>query len=353
MKLRFISILILSLLCIKTNAQSKLDSIFVKGKSDSLYYDELKSMVTVRLFSATKFSDFTLNDDNIDLELNYKSNQTQSIGVGASYKGLSLNLGYGFSFNNQDDSLYGHTKRIDFLTQIYTRKFAINIYSSVYRGFYLDNSKTVINNWPKEKYYTRPDITGSTFGASASYYLNHERFSNRATFVQTEWQKKSAGSFILGFSAIYNQMKADSSFVPENIIDDEFFGNYHYIKSNYLTFGSYFGYAYTLVVMKRLFFTAGLNVGFLVGNNTTFDDQNESKSVSKLNFTILPNLGLGYNSKRFYAGFSYSSMTSVTPTPIEKTNQSVTNGKYQFVYAYRFKVREDLRILPKSWPIDF
>lgn len=331
--------------------QDKLVDIFT-AKGDSNYYDELPSMLTVRAFSANKYSNFSIGDDSLGFDLNYQSNPTQVLGLGASYKGISLNIGYGFSFANQDDSLFGQTKRFDFQTQIQARKLTLNIYSNIYRGYYLANSSSVIDNWPKNKYYTRSDIKGSTWGLSGTYIFNYRRYSNKATFLQTEWQKKNAGSFVAGFSMIYNKIKADSSLIPQAIIDSAFFGGVDYTHSNYYTLGGHVGYVYTLVVFKKLFINAGINGGSLIGRYTIKDEQNKKTSKSGINFTLLTSVGFGYNSKHFYAGFSYSSFTSAAPTPVKNSTLAFSNGKYQLVLAYRFKVADSFRILPKHWPIN-
>lgn len=341
----------LTLIALNSFGQSEISSLFT-AEGDSTYYDDLESMLTVRFFSANKYSDFTIADDSIGMDLDYRSNPTQVLGFGASYKGISLNAGYGFSFANQDDSIFGKTQRFDFQTQIQARKLTINIYSNIYSGYYLNNSYNVINNWPEGKYYTRKDIKGLTLGLSASYIFNYKRYSNRATFLQTEWQKKTAGSFVAGFSAIYNKIAADSSIIPEHISNSDFFGGADYQRSNYYTLGGHVGYIVTFVFFKKLFFNGGINSGTLLGTNSIFDEEENRHSKTSINFTLLTTLGVGYNSKYFYAGFSYSSFFSAAPTPIEHTTLSFSNGKYQLVMAYRFKVRKNFRLFPKSWPID-
>lgn len=331
--------------------QDKIISLFT-AEGDSSYYNEFPQMLTVRFFSANKFSDFSIEDDSIGFDLDYSSNTTQVLGLGASYKGISLNVGYGFSFANQDDSLFGQTQRFDFQTQIQARKLTINLYSNIYKGYYLDNSYQILDNWPHGKYYTRSDIKGSTWGLSGNYIFNYKRYSNKATFLQTEKQKKSAGSVIAGFSIIYNKISADSSIIPNNLTNKGFFGGLDYTHSNYFTLGGHAGYAYTLVLFKNLFLNASINGGTLLGRYSIFDELEDKKSKNGINFTILSTLGFGYNSKRIYAGFSYVSFTAAAPTPVKHTALSFSNGKYQLVLAYRFALREDFKCLPEHWPID-
>jgi hypothetical protein len=47
--------------------------------------------------------------------------------------------------------------------------------------------------------------------------LNPQRFSFNAAMTQNEWQKKSAGSFMIGGLVYYGQIKGDSSLVPKQV----------------------------------------------------------------------------------------------------------------------------------------
>lgn len=349
--IRLLSILFIILftkpLCAQFNVKSLLE-----GESDSLYYSELKNYFTVKVFTAQKLSDFSYNDNLLNSDLRYKANPTRSLGVGMSYKWLSLNLGYGFSFANQDEDQLGETKRIDFRTSIHMRKLTIGLFSSIYQGYYLENSYDIIEDWPQHTYYTRADIKNLNVGITANYIFNSKHYSNKAAFMQNEWQKKTAGSLVAGVNAFYNRLSADSSFVPTNINDTDFYRGVNWNRNGYFAFGANVGYIFTWVVHQNFFINLGLVVGTALGNTSIYPIDEPKQTKLKLKATLLNDFGMGYNSERFYIGFNYSNFLSSSPSPIENTNMSISSGKIAFIIAYRLKVKPDKRFLPKWIPLD-
>ena len=64
-----------------------------------------------------------------------------------------------------------------------------------YKGYYLSGGLAAP---PGEQYYIRPDI-GLSLGGIAFYRaLNDKKFSYQAGLLQNEWQRKSAGSILVG-----------------------------------------------------------------------------------------------------------------------------------------------------------
>ncbi|MBI9066425.1 MAG: DUF4421 family protein [Salinivirgaceae bacterium] len=315
--------------------------------NDSLYYSRLKNMFTLRVFSGQKFSNFGINDRENKLELAFKANPSSSIGIGGSYKWISVNLGIGVS--NSLDSVFGEARKIDFQTNLYLRNLRINIYSSVYNGFYLKNTKDYLAN---SQYYYRPDIQTKTFGLSTLYVVNSKRYSTKATFLQNEWQKKTAGSLVIGGSIIYNRIKADSTLIPYFAIDNNFLEGKGFTKNRYFALGGNAGYAFTLVIMKRLFLDFSLMGGFAYGNTTIRTVENDEFSSLKLKLTLLNTVGFGYNGERLYVGFNYSGFMTGAPLPFKHAGMNLNVGKVRFVLAYRFKIKEHANILPVWMPFE-
>lgn len=319
-------------------------------KNDTLYYSTLDNMLTVKTFVGRKLSNFSLNDHINDLSIEYNSNPSSTFGIGFSYKWLGLSVGFGTK--NVLDTLFGKTNRIDIQTNIYLRSFKINLYSSIYDGYYIENSNSILKNWQPETYYYRPDIESRTLGFSALYILNSKRYSTRATFLQNEWQKKTAGSLILGGSLIYNSVSADSNLIPSRLIIDTAFNSMNFDQNSSFTIGSDVGYAFTLVIFKRVFFDFSLMGGLAFGNSKISLNEENTLSSFKLNLTLLNSMGIGYNGRKLYAGFSYNGFVASSQLPIENANTTINLIKYNFTIAYRFTIPEHRNILPEWLPFE-
>lgn len=78
-----------------------------------------------------------------------------------------------------------------------------------------------------------------------------------------------------------------------------------------------------------------------LGNITLSSDveNNASQSEFNIGFTYTFRAGLGYNSRRFFAGFSYVNTSTSSPTPVDKTNVIFDAGNVRFNVAYRIPLR--------------
>ncbi len=347
MRLRF-SILIIVFVNIygTLTAQNIIGHLFNENY-DSVYYDKLNNFITVKTFLTGKFSGFTINDNIIDKSLIYNSNAKSAFGVGFSYKWLSVNLGIGL--RNSAEDPHGTTKRFDLQTQIYLRKLTLNIYSSVYNGFYLKNSQDFLNTESGED-YQRNDIKNITFGLSSYYVFNSSRYSNRATFIQNEWQKKTAGSLVAGGSVFYNQISGDSCLIPSYNNYPEFITGVYYSKSSYFGIGSNVGYTFTLVFLENWFFDFAILAGITVGNSTIYIDNSGKESSVGFGLNISNRFGMGYNSKRFYAGLNYTNTQANSALPIPKMGYGFNLGRIKLIIAYRFNLPDHKNILPDWMP---
>ena len=125
-------------------------------------------------------------------------------------------LAIGSPIHHKDEEQQGKSTSFDLRLNLYTSIFAIEGYLHSIKGFYTSNYID-----PDGNHYTNPNLRVSSIGANGYYIYNNKRFSLRAVYVQNEWQKKSAGSFIarIGFNA--SQMKADSGYIPKAWITDQ------------------------------------------------------------------------------------------------------------------------------------
>lgn len=317
---------------------------------DSTYYDKLDDLLTTKIFISSKLSEFSINDDVINKSLNYDSKATTSLGVGLGYKWLGLNIG--FNVNNSSNINKADAKWFNFQTQFYLTKFTISIYSTIYKGYYLDNYLHMIDGANQGESYERGDVRNSIFGVSSYYIFNSSKYSNRATFNQNEWQKKTAGSFLAGGSILYNRVSADSSLIPSQIIDPTFLNGTHYNKSGFFGITGTVGYALSYVVDEHWFFDANLLLGLTIGSSAIFPENSDKISSAEIGLNLSNRFGIGYNSRLFYAAINYTNMQANSPLPIPQMGYKYKMGVFQLVVAYRFKIPEHENILPDWSPVE-
>jgi hypothetical protein len=170
--------------------------------------------ITGRYYFSQKYTALEIKRNNKTTpRLRYTPNTTLNMGIGATYGFFTLNLAFGFGFLNRGEEQKGKTKYWENQGHMYGRKWGYDFYAQFYKGYYL-YPKGLGSNDPN-LYYIRPDIKFNLFGFAPFRILNDRKFSYRAAMVQNEWQKRSAGSFLLGGEIYYGIVKADSALVPD------------------------------------------------------------------------------------------------------------------------------------------
>jgi hypothetical protein len=319
-------------------AQQNAPSLF-----DTSYYESYPDKLTGRFYLSKKYTALTLEAPPGMPDLKYNPNTTLNLGVGATYKFFTLNLAYGFGFLNPESGK-GKTKYLDLQCYFYTPKWTIDLFGEFYKGYYL---ATKAYNFPVDYYYKRPDIRINIIGAAAYRNLNDKKFSFRASLVQTDWQKKSAGSVLIGGEMFYGVIKGDSAFVPVNFTDQYNQGGINSVR--FVVFGPGAGYAYTLVVMRNFFITGSVVV------NADFAYSTESGNQIKGNrFSFAPNfnyrVAIGYNTPTWSINATQVGNQLGINVASSSDRYLLNTGNYRLIYAYRFSPGAKLR--EKLLPLD-
>jgi hypothetical protein len=103
------------------------------------------------------------------------------------------------------------------------------------------------------EFYYRPDATMILTGIGIYRVTNTDRFSYNAAMIQSEWQQKSAGTFLYGGEVYYGSLNGDSSLIPT--IKETSFWEAGINKLHFVNFGVGAGYGYTFVVSRHFFAT--------------------------------------------------------------------------------------------------
>jgi len=226
------------------------------ANNDTSYYETFWHHVTARLYMAQKYTHFTMPSSGSTNDLQYVANPKLNLGIGVTWHNLSFNIFNGFAYLNNKDTAKGKTKGLDLQIHLFPRKWVIDMFVVMPKGFHLNPKGFALND--PSKYYYRPDVKERIFGLSAYRLPNKAKFSYRAALVNNEWQKKSAGSLLYGLHAYYIIMEAnakDSLLAPKKV-QSSFPLLANITESRFITIGPGIGYAYTLVIQKHLYIMA-------------------------------------------------------------------------------------------------
>lgn len=303
--------------------------VAIAQRTDTNYIKTYDSLITTRFFFSRKYTSILLQGPGKLANLKYRPNSTLNMGVGATYRWFTLNLAYGFPFLNPERGR-GKTKYLDLQSHIYTRNWTIDFFGQFYKGYYL-NPKGLGHADPGS-YYLRSDLGISLFGLAVYKLRNGKKFSYRAAFLQSEWQKKSAGTLLYGGEIYAGSVSGDSALVPNTLSVD--YPQRDIWRVRFLEFGPGAGYAYTLVVKKHFFITGAATLNMDFGISREFKNEQHSDKL-----TISPNFiyraVAGYNSNDWNLNFSLVGNTILVRGASSKNDYRFSTGNYRFTLAKR------------------
>jgi hypothetical protein len=308
---------------------------------DTSFYSVYPKNLTVRAYVSNKYTRLLLSEPGGKLK--YQPNTPPNIGIGGSYRFISLNLsaGLGFFAPPRDK---GKTHYLDLQSHLYLRTITVDLFAQFYRGYYIPDG-----TFPGQTQdYSRPDVKVNFLGVAGYYVFNFRRFSYRASLIQDEWQQKSAGSLLAGWELYYGAVKGDSALAPTVIHSDSTGRNI--TGSHFLEMGPGIGYAYTLVLKKHYFITGAATVdagfGFTREYGTGLYDR----------FGITPNLtyraAAGYSGKIWGINVSWIN-TQIAASGIQSEQAyRVRTGTYRLTVSKRLglsaRTRRKIDALPQT-----
>ncbi len=319
-------------------SQDTLVSITVEHDSIEQNIIDMSNKLDIHFYGKKKVNNFSFSNNKTGENLFYSPNEQLNIGFGFNYKWLGIGIALNFKFINNDDQIYGDTKRLDLQMNAYGKKFVTDFTFGFYSSFYLQNSKEVfLDPKYKKEFYIRPDIASLSFGISSLYVFNNERFSYKAAFVSTAIQKKSAGSLYVGPQFILLSIHSDSSFFPKNSPFKDFPSLTAFSR---ISIGALGGYAYNFIIANNFYISTSLGMALSIGRQA-YSVENEVfliKSVPSLD--IMPRIAFGYNSKKYYAGFSAVTKVSGFDALQQTENLGMVfnYSNYRFFFGKRFNI---------------
>lgn len=343
MKILSVTLLFVCMLTARTATAQKLPGL-LKVENDSNYVEDHTEDLTLRIFGSRKYTYYNMVDKGLNKEILYRPNSNNNVGFGFNYRFIGLNFAFNLPFINDDNDKYGKTKYLDLQAHLYLRKLVVDFYGQYYKGYYdAVRTRRVSNAFARNPISIRPDILSTDLGLFVQYIFNDKRFSYRAAFMQNEYQKKSAGSFMVGGEVLHWQVRGDSALTPDYFHAPGFFGDDPFRGSITTGIAVNAGYAYTLVLAKYFFVTASLSAGGGVNHTKLrYNDGRPSTTGWGWAFNNTVRLAAGFNSSYYYVGMHYTDIITRSDAPFPHAYQVFGTGNLRFSIVRRLALKKPL-----------
>ena len=251
-------------------------------------------------------------------------------------------LGYTFDVEDLFGGNKNKTKKKEMSLNIYSSKFGIDLY---YRKTGNDFKLRSIDGFHqdfKELQNIQFDGLKSTInGVNAYWIFNHKKFSYPAAYSQSTNQRRSAGSFMAGFSYSQHKISFDCEKLPAPILQQLSPS----LRFNHIKYSDYslgFGYGYNWVFAKNWVSNLSLLPG--IGYKKSRIDDNDFKNeswIKDINFDFITRAAIVYNDAKYFVGASVVLHTY----DYRKPNLSVTNsfGTLRIYAGFNFWPKKEFR----------
>ena len=270
---------------------------------DTNYIEKYTGFPTGYLSTYFKYNNIFIVDTSGNT-LKYRPNIAASFGPGIGYKWFGVDLSF-ISFGKGDESIYGKTTKLDIQSHIYLKRFIMDFVLQDYKGFYLDSIiDTDTGEINLKRVIKKPDMKQQSVGGTIMMFTNYKKYSFKSTFSQTEYQKKSAGTWAFGLSFHYLDINSNNCLIDDSV--KQYFDSTSFYKNiTSMNAGVIGGYLYTLT-LRKTYFTFSLLGGFN-GKYQTFALENNILQEDTLSLSghIQIRAGIGHNSRKLYYGLNW------------------------------------------------
>ena len=295
---------------VRAHVDSVLTARYYRTPYDTNYVVRPEGNVTLKVRLNQTGNDFhakgTVNGiySEADLKTSYKT----TMSIGASYRGLSAAVAV------NPAKMSGAYKDYEFNLNYYSSRISLD--------FSYQRSESLAGDVFRDdrgwQTMESGDLTLKVVNLAGYYTFNHRRFSFPAAFTQSYIQRRSAGSWLAGFSyqggsiKTTDELKARKPDAPE-------------VSINVGHIGIGGGYGYNWVLGKRWLLHFSMLPTFVVYNRNKMTVNGEQKEAQRMRFNMIFNerAALVYNfSPRYFAGATLVMNNSVLDDDVVVVNQN-------------------------------
>lgn len=244
----------------------------------------------------------TTNEDKPQ-QLSIAPNMSYKIGAYFGWKWIFL----GWCIDIRD--ILGNRKPSEKKTE-----FGLSLYSSVVGGdiyyrksgsdFKIRSTSGIFNPGEEPSYDKNIDAFSVNIkGLNVYWVFNHKKFSYPAAFSQSSNQRRSAGSFLGGFSYSQHEIHFDHSKLP-NVIEENLNQSLKFKEINYSDYSLSFGYAYNWVFARNCLASISLMPAVAYKNSRIDLQEMSYPTLKNFNLDLITRAGIVYNNSKYFVGTS-------------------------------------------------
>ena len=301
-----------------------------KYEYDTTYVVNFDNLLALRFVSPRRVYDFRLKNTDTNNFLGYRPNLQSAFGLGLTYRWLAFDVVFNPRWNKQKTEKLGVTKEFNVKASLYLKRDLIDLVYRRYQGLHISNPEDFLDPWDGIYPY-RADIINQNLSVTYTVPFNYKKYALRTSFLVDGRLKKSAGSVVYSAAFHIVSMKADSSIVPVELANN--YDEYAQISSyGFFLLQNTFGYAYTFIY-RKFYLTLSATPGLSLNLGSVQSDAGKYSPVSAT-FMIGSRNGIGYNSRKWYAGF-YVNYKYQSIRLQENLNLNSNLGEIRFFIGYR------------------
>ena len=276
-----------------------------------------------RLVNENWSDSYALRFRNTDVNMRMLSSLNVNLGAYIQY--MAVSVGYSVNMN----TIFGgkKTDHSRFETNFNCALFNFDLYYYRNTGTYIRQFMGFNNNHLIRSDF--PGVKASNFGVSLYYFLNNKKYSQGAAYNFSKFQKKSAGSFMFGFS--YSNLDILMDF---STLSDELRPLYTFpediLHLHYYSYCALFGYGYNWVWHPKWVFNVTAMPS--IGVNHCYEDSSE-KGGTQFALNIHGRASLTYNHRALFC----SVIGKVNGNWYTSPNLSLFNAVEYFAFNVGFR----------------
>lgn len=333
------------------------------GLGDSHAYDtafvrDFSDRPALRLYVSNKFNSMSVRSGDGFSDIRYRPNGNFNMGIGASYRRVTINIGFPIPFVNNDNDRRGDTRYLDAQATVHTERQASNLFLQIFKGYHITSHDAPTIGWMQTTAFAyRADLVQWNIGMTSVRMTNPHRFSYRAAFNQDAWQQRTQGSWLYGAYATFYALQADSALVPTRL-RDQVLPSAAISEGLFVDIGPIGGYAGTFVYRRHWFLTlsAAVGAGFSL-QHLTIPAPEGAGTITDMGpgGRLQLRAAAGYNSRYNYIGlvFNQERVGYLLPSQ-NRFGWEVGNVRIMIVERFRArpkKVDQGLRWLKRRSPL--
>lgn len=279
---------------------------------DTTYIIPNKYNWAFMLQNTNSFETYALHSRELGQKLSFSPKPAVKIGPYLGWRWIFL----GYTFEVSSLGKGQQSKKTEFELSLYSSMLGCDlIYRRTGNDFRLRKAKGLGEEARKVEGESCHGINVKVTGINAYYIFNHKRFSYPAAFAQSTVQRRSCGSWKIGFSYTRHELDFDYDALPQALTQNPGYELSQDFRVNNLKYDDYSiscGYAYNWVFKPGWLLCVSLApaIGYKQTRSNVVPTQDDPTlwtsifNLDNFNFDVTGRVGLVWNNTKYFGGLS-------------------------------------------------